>query len=115
MYRAMEESFRNDERERWRDRYLHDDLSLEAAMFLVDELSNPVRICESLLTIECIFQKMRDLPDNAGPRIYKKYVVGFTTREIAMQEGVKYETARKSISRAKHELHEIFVELGVVA
>ena len=115
MCAAMEESFHNDERERWRDRFLHDDLSLEAAMFLVDEMANPVRISESLFTMECIFSRMRELPYKAGPRVYKKYVIGFTNREIAKQEGITFEEVRKSIYRAKPELRRIFVELGVVA
>ena len=112
---AMNESFLNDDRERFRDRALHDTMSLEAAMFVIDELSNPVRICESLLVMDYIFRKMRELPNDAGPRIYKKYVIGFTSREIAAQEGTSFEEVRKSIYRAKPELRKIFVELGVVA
>jgi hypothetical protein len=112
---AMEESFANDERERWRDRYLHDVLSVEAAMFLVDELSNPVRISESVFNMEIIIARMKELPNNAGKRMYKKYIIGFTAREIAKQEGISFEEVRKSIYRAKPELHKVFVELGVVA
>lgn len=115
MLNAMEESFSNDERERWRDRYLHDALSLEAAMLLVDELSNPVRISESVFNMEIIIARMKELPNNAGVRMYKKYIIGFTSREIAKQEGTSFEEVRKSIFRAKPELRKVFIELGVVA
>ena len=33
-----------------------------------------------------IIARMKELPNNAGARMYKKYIVGFSSREIAKQE-----------------------------
>lgn len=116
MYKAIVMSGLNNERERWRDIMLHDPFALESsALLLVDEMSSPARICESIFTMECIFAKMRKLPNSAGIRIYKRYVIGYSSREIAEQEGTTFDEVRKCIYRAKPEVHDIFVELGVVA
>ncbi len=115
MYEAMRESFLNDHRERMRDTYLHDAYSLEAAICMIDEFSNPVRICESLYTMDCLFERMRTLPNGAGSNIYKKYVIGYSIAEIAKMKGVEYQEVQKSIYRSLSELHDIFAELGVAA
>ena len=115
MYKAMRNSFLNDERERLRNIKYHDAFALDAAMCLVDEFANPVFICESLYTLDCIYKRMRELPGDIGPRVFKKYVFGFTAREIAVQEGTSYAEVRKCIFRAKPDIHDIFVEMGVVA
>lgn len=115
MFEAMHDSYKNDHREHMRESLFHDTLSLDAAVFLVDEYSNPVRISESLYTMDCLFKRMSKLANGAGPRIYKKYVIGFTSREIATQEGTTFDEVRKCIYRALPELHKIFVDLGVAA
>ena len=115
MYEAMNDSHMNDHRERMRDLYLHDEYSLDAAICMVDEFSNPVRICESLYTMDCIFRKLRTLPNGAGANIYMKFVIGYSIAEIAEMKGVKYQEVQKSIYRALSKLHDIFVEMGVVA
>ena len=115
MYKEFVTSGLNNERERLRDLLFNESISFESAIMLIDELSNPVRICESRYTLKCFFEMLNALPDNEGSRIYKRYVIGFTAREIAKQEGVSHWSVRASIVRAKPKVHDIFVELGVVA
>lgn len=115
MYKAMRISFLNDERERLRDLLYHDAFAMESATALIDELSNPVRICESLYTMDEIFKRLNSLPDHEGSRVYRHYVVGFTIREIAEQDGVNKSAIYQSIYVAMPKVHDIFVELGVVA
>ena len=115
MFEAMYGSHKNDHREHFREGNLHDSLSLEAAMSLVDEFSNPVRICESMYTLDCIFKKMRELPHKVGPRVYKRYVIGFTVQEIAEQENSNIWVVLKCLERALPDIRDIFVEMGVVA
>lgn len=115
MFNAMYESYLNDHREQWREGHLHDTLGIDAAKFLVDELNDPVRICESLYVMDCIFKRIINLPGNIGSRVYKRYVIGFTAREIAVLEGSSYDEVRKSLFRAKPVLRIIFAEEGGVA
>lgn len=115
MYQAMRESFLNDDRERKRDILFHDAFAIDVDSFLIDELSNPVRICESLFTMNAIFAEMEKLPERAGFFIYQKYIVGYSSREIAEQEGITKWAVWKSILRAKPAVLRIFVEQGVAA
>ena len=115
MYKAMRNSFLNDERERLRNIKYHDAFALDAAMCLVNELADPALICESLYTMDCILNKIRELPKKVGPRVYKRYVVGFTIKEIAEQESTNIWVILKSIERAMPDIHDIFVEMEVVA
>lgn len=115
MYKAMRKSFLNDERERLRDIKYHDACSLDSALFLVDEMANPVRVCESIYTMDCILKRMRELPHKIGPRVYKRYVIGFTVKEIAEQENSNIWVILKCLERALPDIHDIFVEMGVAA
>ena len=115
MFDVMVRSGLNDERERLRDILFNEYIGFETAILLIDELSNPARICESLFTMECIFKRMNKLPGNVGPRVYKKYVIGYSAKEIGEQEGITKRAVWKSIERALPDIHDIFVELGVVA
>lgn len=115
MYQAMRESFINDDRERKRDLLFHDAFAIDVDSFLIDELSNPVRICESIFTMNAILKEMKKLPENAGFYIYQKYIVGYSSREIAEQEGITKWAVWKSIMRAKPAVLRIFVEQGVAA
>jgi len=115
MYQAMRESFLNDDRERKRDLLFHDAFAMEVGSLLIDEMANPVRICESLFNMEELFKKMRELPDHEGSRVYRHYVVGLTIREIAEQDGVFWTAIYQSINVAKPKVHRFFVELGVAA
>ena len=113
---AFHDYDKNEHREHTREGDYHDAFAFESsALLLVDEMANPARICESKFTLACIFKKLRALPDNEGSRIYKRYVIGYTAREIAQQEGVSHWSVRASIVRAKPKVHDIFVELGVAA
>ena len=111
----MRESFLNDDRERKRDILFHDAFAIDVDSFLIDELSNPVRICESLFTMNAIFAEMEKLPERAGFFIYQKYIVGYSSREIAEQEGITKWAVWKSILRAKPKVLRIFIEQGVAA
>ena len=93
----------------------HDSFAFDVDSFLIDELSNPVRICESLFTMNAIFAEMEKLPERAGFFIYQKYIVGYSSREIAEQEGITKWAVWKSILRAKPAVLRIFVEQGVAA
>ena len=115
MYEAMRESSCNDERERKREALYHDHQALELAeVVLIDELSNPVSICESLEIITLLLDRMLALPDNQGSRMYKRYVLGFSTKEIANQEGVTAETVQKCLLKARNTIKCVFRELGVI-
>ena len=116
MYSAIHDYDKNDHREHTREGDYHDVFALESyALLLVDEMSNPIRICESIFTMECIFERMRNLPENVGTRVYKKYVIGYTAKEIGEQEGLSKWAVWRSIERALPEIHEIFVDLGVAS
>lgn len=115
MYQAMRESFLNDDRERKRDYLFHDAFAMEVGSYLIDEMVNPVRICESLFNMDELFRRMRELPDHQGSRVYRHYVVGFSIREIAEQDDVYWTAIYQSIHVAKPKIHDIFVELGVAA
>lgn len=115
MYAAFVGSRLCDERERLRDIFYHEALPLESMFTLVDEMASPVRICESLFTIEEIFRLMKSLPDHQGSRIYRHCVVGYTVKEIADQDGVIGSAIYQSITIGLPKVHDIFVKLGVVA
>ena len=115
MYEAFTETSDNNERERKRDALYHDPFALELAeLILVDEFANPVRICESIYVIASLIDRMLSLPENQGTRMYKKYVLGFSTREIANQEGVSMDTVQKCLLEARKSIKCAFRELGVI-
>ena len=62
-----------------------------------------------------VFAEMEKLPERAGLFIYQKYIVGYSSKEIAEQEGVTKWAVWKSILRAKPAVLRIFVEQGVAA
>ncbi len=92
----------------------HPDIPLELAeSVLIDPLGNIPLICESGIALESIIKKMFSLPERQGSRLYKRYILGYTTREIAAQEGVSEETVRRSLRDGKSSILEVFVELEV--
>lgn len=94
----------------------HPSIPLELAeTVLIDPLGNIPIICESGLALESIIKKMLNLPDRQGSRLYKRYILGFTTREISKQEGVSEETVRRSLRDGKSAILEVFVDLEVAA
>lgn len=115
MYEAFMITEINDEREKWRERKYHTELSPEALFHLIDEMTDPISICESILNLEYITARMLELPDHQGSRIYKIYVLGFTKEELANDEGTSIQAINESLRLAKNKLHDVFVECGVVA
>ena len=113
MYKAIKVQEFNDERERKREALYHDSFA-NLDIYLIDEMSNPVQICESIQTLNYIFDKIETLPDNQGPRIYKRFILGFTAREIAQEEGVTTAAIRSSVRFAKRSIYKVFVRCGVV-
>ena len=114
MYKVFTESKKNDERERKRDQLYHDPSALEYAADPDNEKTDPALMYDTTLTYEYIINKMKELPGLEGSRMYKKYILGKTTEEIAQEEGINVVTIRKCISRAKKHLLKVFRECGVI-
>ncbi len=114
MYRAIKELEFNDERERKREALYHDSFSVVPEIYLLDELANPVIICESIQTLNYIYKRMMKLPDHQGSRVYKNCILGFTPKELSKLEGVSVQAICKSIGLGKYALHKVFVKCGVV-
>lgn len=115
MYEAIAENKTNDQLAKLRDRRYHEPLSVESMLHLIDEMSDPISICDSIHILEYLTEQMLKLPDHQGSRIYKRYVLGYTIKEIANKDGVSIMTVYKSISEARPSLYKLFVECGVVA
>ena len=115
MYRAMQETHRNDSREHWRDKFCHDSFAIEMEKLPINWKADPALICESVQTVEYILSKMMELPDCQGLRLYDRYIVGFSNKEIARKDGVSKRAVRKMIKKAKREIHDVFVECEVVS
>ena len=115
MYRAMQETHRNDSREHWRDKFCHDTFAIEMEKLPINWKADPALICESIQTVEYILAKMMELPEHQGLRLYDKYIVGYTTNEIAHKEGVSKGSVRKRSKLAKQKIRDVFVECEVVA
>lgn len=115
MFKAFTDNYSNDDRERKRDALYHEANNVETdLLFLVDEYSDPVRICEAVESLSLLMDKMLSLPDNQGTRMYKRYVLGFTTREISQQEHVTMDTIQKCLLEARKSIKVAFRELGVI-
>ena len=114
MYKAIKELEYNDERERKREAMYHDSFSIVPEIYLLDELANPVIICESIQNLNYIYKRMMKLPDHQGSRVYKNCILGFTPKELSQLEGVSVQAICKSIALGKYALHKVFVKCGVV-
>ena len=115
MYRAMLETHRNNNREHWRDMFCHDSFAFDLEKLPIDWKMDPAQICESIQTVEYILAKMMEFPEHQGLRLYDRYIIGYSFQEIAHKEGVSKSSVRKSIQKAKHKIHEVFVIMGVAA
>lgn len=115
MYEVIKKSNNNDERENKRNALYHDAYAIEDERIPVDEQTDPAAIAESKFNTEGIYNAIMSLPGRQGQRLYKKYVLGYSTHEIAASEGVTEISVLQSIGRAKKTLYDVFVELGVVA
>ncbi len=115
MFEAMRESNLNDERERKRNALYHDAFALDEERHPVDTKSDFLSYWQSLYTMELIINKMMELPGRQGQRMYKHYILGYTTTEVARSEGVLPSTVRQSICRGKAAMRKIFSECGVIS
>ncbi len=113
MFNAMAENNANDKREQWRNCMLHDAFSPESLLLMLDATSDPIKYSESIYNLEYITARMLELPDNQGSRLFKRYVLGYTVKEIALSEGIDERSVQISIKKAKEKIHKAFVECGV--
>ena len=112
MLDAIEESNANDNRERVRYIKFHDVMTQDLEAALIDELSSPVRICESKYVYSLIRDKIDDLPELERSRL-NQFVRGYTAKEIAEREGSDIFTVWKCLQRARASVHTMLVECGV--
>ena len=115
MYEAIKSNIANDDREHLRYRRYQEPFTVESLLHLIDQMSDPIQICETIYNLEYISARMLQLPNHQGSRIYKKYILGFSNKEIAISEGVSKQTVSRSILLGKTKIHDLFVELGVIA
>lgn len=115
MYGAFMITATNNERERKRDALYHDAFALESGSPPIEKQLDTTARCESANSMECILKKMRTLPDRQRTRLYKKYILGYSTKEIAEQEGVEMRAVRATLQRGRKEMLDIFTECGVAS
>ncbi len=115
MYEAMTDSYKKDDRERKREALYHDSFAFDEGIELADESADVFFLSDSSYNMQRILDKMMSLPGRQGPRMYKRYFLHMTSAEIARSEGVDSSSVRESIIRGKANMHDIFVELGVIS
>ena len=94
----------------------HPSVPLELAeLVLIDPLGDIPSICESCIALESIIEKMLNLPEHQGSRLYKRYILGFTPAEIAAEESVTRIAVWHSLQDGKKAIREVFNEFGGVA
>ena len=86
-----------------------------AESVLIDPLGNIPIICESSIALEHIIGEMLDLPDQQGPRMYKRFILGYSPDEIAAAESVSKSAVWHSLQQGKSAIREVFIELGVAS
>lgn len=112
VYEALKDSHKEEEKARVAG-IAHPSISIELAeAVLIDELESPPSICESEIALEIIIRDMMSLPNRQGSRMYKKYILGFSTKEIAGQEGLSMVSIRQSLRFARASMRETFAKLG---
>ena len=112
MYEAIKESHDNDRRERIRDIRYHVVMTEELENLLIDELSSPVRICESHFIWSIIKEKLADLPPTEKSRLNRN-IQGYTPQEIAEQDDADIFAVWKSLQRAREAMRYSFKSSGV--
>ena len=112
MYEAIKESHDNDRRERIRDIRYHVVMTEELENLLIDELSSPVRICESHFIWSVIKEKLADLPPTEKSRLNRN-IQGYTPQEIAEQDDADIFAVWKSLQRAREAMRNSFEDYGV--
>ena len=113
VYEAILESHKESERARIAE-IAHPSVPLELAeTIFIDELDAPPIICESGIALEFIVNEMLSLPDRQGSRIYKRYILGYTSKEISTLEHTALVSVFESLRDAKEALRDVFAELGL--
>ncbi len=112
MYEAIKESHDNDRRERIRDIRYHVVMTEELENLLIDELSSPVRICESHFIWSIIKEQLADLPPTEKSRLNRN-IQGYTPQEIAEQDDADIFAVWKSLQRAREAMRNSFEGYGV--
>ncbi len=114
MFEVFSESIKDGKRRR-NQGARHPEISFELAeSALVDPLEEPAIICESTMAIEYIVSKMLGLPERQGTRMYKRYILGYSAKEISKSENASLVSVLQSLQQGRNALHNVFVELGVV-
>ena len=115
MYMAMAETSRNDETERVRAIRFHSPVPFEDLIKVpADKMSDPAFATESYETANSIVEKMKALPGHQGSRMYKRYILNLTAKEIALEEGVTIRKVRRCLFHAKKNLLKEFKKYGVI-
>ncbi len=112
MYEAIKESHDNDRREHIRDVRYHVVMTEELENLLIDELSSPVRICESRFIWDLITEKVRELPPLERSRL-ERFILGYTSKEIGNQDNADIFAVWKSLQRAREAMRNSFRRCGV--
>lgn len=112
MYEAIKESHDNDRREHIRDVRYHEVMTEELENLLIDELSSPVRICESHFIWSLIDETMTALPSTERSRL-DRFIRGFTPQEISEQDHADIFAVWKSLQRAREAMRNSFEGYGV--
>ncbi|MBO4911599.1 MAG: hypothetical protein J5504_02650 [Butyrivibrio sp.] len=113
VYEAILDSHKESERARIAE-IAHPSVPLELAeTIFIDELDAPPIICESGIALEFVVNAMMSLPDRQGSRIYKRYILGYTSKEISTLENVALVSVFESLRDAKEAMRDVFAELGL--
>lgn len=112
---AMAETSRNDETERVRAIRFHSPVPFEELIKVpANKMSDPAFATESYETANSIVEKMMALPCRQGSRMYKRYILKLTAKEIALEEGVDVRNVRLCLRQAKKNLLKEFKKYGVI-
>lgn len=115
IYETILDFHRDDERVRAQS-IAHPSVPLELAeLVLVDPLGDIPVICESVIALEFIINRMLSLPDNQGSRLYRRFVLGYSVSELSSQQMVSKEAIWHSLQDGKKAIREAFIEFGGVA
>ena len=114
MYEAMQESFKNNERERIRIIRKHDVYAIDDDSVATTYIS-PVAAAMSNYTLTTFLNEIMGLPSLQGRRLYQHCILGYSVESIAKKDGVGTSTVYESIKKAKNAIRKVFDDEEVVA
>lgn len=115
IYETILDFHKEDERVRAQG-IAHPSIPLELAeLVLVDPLGDIPVICESVIALEFIINKMLSLPDNQGSRLFRRFVLGYSVSELSSQQMVSKEAIWHSLQEGKKAIRDAFIQFGGVA